>query len=182
MTGSDQLLTFNGINGATGRYDVEPMPVELFSKIACGTRPISAEDKAHLEELEQRRQRDTEAHFAVKEGIDPKSLKETGWGVIFAFGADPAIYEAISPLLKLRKSQAGHRYREYLGPDAYRPNESKQDFLRRHGAGPGPVDPLVVPYYLLIVGDPDSIPFRFHYQLYVQYTLARTHFEPIPPY
>jgi hypothetical protein len=182
MAGSDQLLTFNGINGATGRYDVEPMPVELFSKIALGTSPLSPEDKAHLEELEQRRQRDTEAHFAVKEGIDPKSLKETGWGVIFAFGADPAIYEAVSPLLKLRKSQAGDRYREYLGPDAYRPNESKQDFLRRHGAGPGPVDPLVVPYYLLIVGDPDSISFRFQYQLDVQYAVGRIHFESIAEY
>jgi len=188
MSGSDAVLTFNGINGATGRYDVEPMPVEAFSRIALGPTLNKPDDKAHLEELERRRRWDAEAHYAPKEGIDPKKLEETGWGVIFAFGADPAVYEALSPLLALRKRQAGDRYREYLGADAYqgaaadRPAESKQDFLMRHGAGPGPVDPLIVPYYLLIVGDPDSIPFRFQYQLDVQYAVGRIHFESIAEY
>jgi hypothetical protein len=182
MSGSEALLTFNGINGGTGRYDIEPMPAEAFSQFAIGTAPLTPGDKAHLEELERRRLRDTEAHYAPKEGVDPKKLEETGWGVIFAFGADAAVYEALSPLLKLRKQQAGDRYREYLGPDAYRPAESKQDFLKRHGAGPGPVDPSIVPYYLLIVGDPDSIPFRFQYQLDVQYAVGRIHFESIADY
>jgi len=188
MSGSDALLTFNGINGSTGRYDVEPMDVDGFSRLVLGKAQPAPADKAHLEELERRRLRDTEAHYAPKEGVDPKKLEETGWGAIFAFGADPAIYEALSPLLKLRKQQAGERYREYLGPNAYRgatsdsPPESKQDFLKRHGAGPGPVDPLIVPYYLLIVGDPDTIPFRFQYQLDVQYAVGRIHFDSIADY
>jgi hypothetical protein len=188
MSGSDALLTFNGINGATGRYDIEPMTAAEFSEVALGTTRKRADEKAHVEELKRRRQRDTEAHFAVKEGVDPKNLAETGWGVIFAFGADEAIYEALSPLLKLRRQQAGDRYREYAGPKAYRlataegPAESKQDFLKRNGAGPGPVDPQIVPYYLLIVGDPDSIPFRFQYQLDVQYAVGRIHFETVAEY
>jgi|CZKZ01.1.fsa_nt_gi hypothetical protein len=182
MSGPEAVLTFNGVNGGTGRYDVEPLSAEAFSQIVIETVPLKPGDKAHLEELERRRLRDTEAHYAPKEGIDPKKLEEAGWGVIFAFGASPAVYEALSPLLKLRKQQAGDRYREYLGPDAYRPAESKQDFLKRHGAGPGPVDPLVVPYYLLIVGDPDSISFRFQYQLDVQYAVGRIHFESIADY
>jgi hypothetical protein len=182
------MLTFNGINGATGRYDVAPMTADAFSRIVLGTVPAKPGDKAHLEELKRRRQRDNEAHYAPKEGVDPKKLEETGWGVIFSFGADPAVYEALSPLLQLRRQQAGERYREYLGPDAYRGAtadslaESKQDFLKRHGAGPGPVDPLIVPYYLLIVGDPESIPFRFQYQLDVQYAVGRIHFESIADY
>ena len=188
MSGSDALLTFNGINGATGQYNVEPMAAEAFSRTILGTGPAKADEKAHLEELERRRLRDTEAHYAPKEGIDPKKLEQTGWGVIFAFGADPAVYEALSPLLKLRKQQAGDRYREYVGPTAYRcatgdtPAESKQNFLMRNGAGPGPVDPLIVPYYLLIVGDPDTIPFRFQYQLDVQYAVGRIHFDSITDY
>jgi len=188
MPSTNALLTFNGINGATGRYDMEPMPADEFARMAVGGAPAKPDEKAHLQELERRRLRDSEAHYAPKEGIDPKKLEETGWGVIFAFGAAPAIYEALSPLLKLRKAQAGDRYREYLGPDAYRgatadgPPESKQDFLRRHGAGPGPVDPLIVPYYLLIVGDPDTIPFRFQYQLDVQYAVGRIHFDSLADY
>jgi hypothetical protein len=188
MGRSDVLLVFNGINGATGRYDIEPTPVDEFARIALGTAPRSASERAHFEELKRRRQRDTQTHYAPKEGVDPKKLDESGWGVIFAYGADPAIYEALSPLLKLRKEQAGERYREYVGPKAYRgttadsTGESKQDFLQRNGAGPGPVDPQVVPYYLLIVGDPDSIPFRFQYQLDVQYAVGRIHFETVAEY
>jgi hypothetical protein len=188
MSGSDALLVFNGINGATGRYDIAPMPVERFAQIALGKAPRNADDKAHIKELKRRRQRDTETHYAPKEGVDPKNLAETGWGVIFPYGSDPAIYEALSPLLKMRREQAGDRYREYVGSKAYRgttadsPAESKQEFLQRNGAGPGPVDPQVIPYYLLIVGDPDSVPFRFQYQLDVQYAVGRIHFDSIDDY
>ncbi|MGH9604820.1 MAG: hypothetical protein ACRD3N_03875 [Terracidiphilus sp.] len=188
MSDSDKLLVFNGINGATGRYDFPPMAVADFSLIASGTAPRTPEEKAHLDELKRRFQRDTQTDFAPKEGVDPKNLSETGWGAIFAFGFDPAIREALSPLLNLRKQQAGGKYREYTGPDAYRPasadgpGESKQDFLSRHGAGPGPVDPQIVPYYLLIVGDPDTIPFRFQYQLDVQYAVGRIHFDTVAEY
>ncbi len=179
MSDPEALLTFNGINGSTGRYGIEPMTADAFSRAIEGKPPATAEE---LADLERRRQNDTLANYAPKEGVDPKKLSETGWGVVFAFGADPAIYEALSPLLKLRKQQAGELYREYLGPDAYRPGEDKNGFLMRHGAGPGPVDPTKVPYYLLLVGDPDTIPFRFQYQVDVQYAVGRIHFETVAEY
>lgn len=177
---TEERLVFNGINGASGEYLLPPLTAEQVSKIAQGKNF----DPEHLSELEIKRNKD--ASFAPMDGIDPKNLAETGWGVIFAYGADPAIKEALSELLKHRQQQATqkheHYYQEYTGSKAYRPGESKNKFLGRQHVGPGPADPDKMPYYLLIVGDPQAIPYRFQYQLDVQYAVGRIHFDTLDEY
>jgi hypothetical protein len=96
-----------------------------------------------------------------------------------AGAGDPyaAVREALTPLLRLRQTQTGGRYRECFGPTGYRQGEGRSEFLRRQGAATsGPVDPDRFPYYVLIVGSPEEIPFRFQYQLDVQYAVGRLHF------
>jgi len=178
---SIEQLIFNGIDGASGSYLLPPMSPQAVSQIAQGEEP----NEAHLRELKRWYQHVTQAHLGPKAGVDPKKLEEAGWGVIFAFQDQnkvPVIKEALSELLEHRQQQAGDRYREYTGPDAYRPDESKSAFLARHGMGPGPADPDKVPYYLLIVSDPETIPYRFQYQLDVQYAVGRIHFDTLEEY
>jgi hypothetical protein len=174
---SAEFLIFNGIDARTGGYLLPPLAPEQVSKLAQGERL----EPAHLNELRWRFQQATQAHYGVKAGVDPFRLEEGGWGVIFAHDADPAVKEALAPLLELRRAQASRieprRYREFTGPDGHRPGESKNRFLARHELGPGPADPDRVPYYLLIVGSPERIPYRFQYQLDVTYAVGRLCFD-----
>ncbi len=181
----EELFYINGINGASGDYDFPPLSLDQLYRLAKGETLSEEEAK----ELQAKHQQKTEAHFGVKEGVDPSDLSQTGWGVIFAFAdkeKTPAIKEALGPLLNYRRAQAAkrkeHYYKEYTGPAAYRPNETKNDFLKRHGVGPGPADPEKMPYYLFIVGDPETIPYRVQYQLDVQYAVGRIHFDTIEEY
>jgi hypothetical protein len=180
---STELLVFNGINGADGRYLVPPMTVEDLGRISLGHRWRPE----HLNDLQYRGEAGDV--YALRTDLNNQDLSEAGWGIIFPADAEPEkvedIRKALSELLEHRKDQAGNLYREYYRepkPIGYIHGESKDDFLSRHGAGPGPVDPKYVPYYLLIVGDPQSIPFAFQYELDVQYAVGRIYFDTLDKY
>jgi Peptidase family C25 len=179
---TSELLTANGIDGDGGGYFQEPLPVEVVGKVARGEKI----DQSYFNDLDLWLSQRRETNYGLIEGADPKDLAQAGWGVIFARGADPAIREALGELLAHRQRQATkhfeHYYKEYIGPAACRPGETKQQFLARHGAGPGLVDPDKVPYYLLIVGSPEEIPFSFQYQLDVQYAVGRIYFDTLEEY
>jgi len=122
-------------------------------------------------------------HLGVKEGVDATDLAQAGWGVIFAAEGDPAAREALQELLDLRAAQAGARFRIFEGPKGHRREETKSKFLVNRGADPsGPVDPDKLPYYLLIVGSPERIPYSFQYQLDVQYAVGRIWFPSTEQY
>jgi hypothetical protein len=168
----------NGLNAATGAYLFPQLPASVLSQLALGE---------HLDAAERA---DLRARYLTREGasdletidnVNLHDLGETGWGVVFAHDAPPSIREALAPLLDHRRAQAdklSDLYREYSGPHGHRPDETANAFMARHGVAPGErANPAQMPYYLLLVGDPERIPYRFQYQLDVTRAVGRLHFD-----
>lgn len=179
---TEELLYFNGVNGDTGDYDLDPMTAARLFDVLRG-----AAEPENIKELKYRVQWETEAHLGVGEGIDPTKIEEAGWGVIFPADPEgkfvPAVKAALKPLLDRRREQAGAFFRIYEGAAGLYPNESKVEFLVRHRVPPAdPANPALMPYYLLLVGDPEQIPYRFQSQLDVQYAVGRIYFETLQEY
>jgi hypothetical protein len=170
---SDELLYFNGIDGASGDYSLKPMDPKLFSSIITDA-PV---DEAEMTALKNWYAYLKNDHWAIKEGHDPNKLEESGWGIIYPHNISPAIKDALAPLVTWRKAQAAASKEHYFREMTYRPNEHRNDWLVRHGYGPGPANPERIPYYLLIVGDPEQIPYRFQTSLDVQYAVGRICFD-----
>lgn len=161
------LLHINGVDGATGNYDIAPFDPKRLTELLAGSSVPS-----NFGELKTRA-RSNESHYGVKASVDPERLDQAGWGVIFPASFSPAIVEALTPLLDFRRQQAGDRFRIFSGEKGIQPGETKSAWLARHGVAPGPADPELMPYYLMLVGDPEQIPFSFQYQLDVQYAVGR---------
>ncbi|MDZ4820667.1 MAG: DNA/RNA non-specific endonuclease [Planctomycetota bacterium] len=182
------LYYFNGINGATGQYLLPPMSAQAIAQLAKrdpafqGTiGGVVALDPLgrHLQQLQVKSLLKQSQSFGVRFGVAPDRVETAGWGVLASQATDRLILDALRPLLNHRKAQAGRFYKEFLGDNGFRQGESKDQFLSRNGMSPGPADPTKVPYYLLIVGDPQEIPFDFQYQFDVQYAIGRIWFNSV---
>jgi hypothetical protein len=177
MSHVDPLLVFNGVDGSSGRYLTPPRRVSDLARLIRGESP----SEPAVGELKMRRAAGHKT-WGLAHGLRAEDLAEAGWAIVTAEGAAPEVLEALEPLRNLRRSQAGELYGEFTGSDGLRPGDSKQDFLARHDMGPGVVVPERVPYYLLLVGTPDELPYRFQYQLGVQYAVGRICFDTLDEY
>lgn len=114
------------------------------------------------------------------------NLDEVGWGVIFPQDAPKERKEALKELLELRREQAGRNREDFFHifdeTNGYRAGESALDFLRRNNALGGQTNPENVPYYLLLAGGPEEIPFDFQYGLDAQYAVGRVAFDVLEQY
>jgi hypothetical protein len=201
MNNQDPLY-FNGIDPRTGEYLFAPQsPQELARTVVPARGRASDDDDEGDDDDEKKSARDHAAELKSKAlsatnkhlgslAQDLTDLAQTGWGVVFPFvdegteeaARQQAIRDALKPLLDLRERQAGRYYKVFDGLKAFRGRDTKQKFLSRNLAGPGPSDPAKVPYYLLLVASPKEIPFSAQYQLDVQYAVGRLHFDSVDDY
>ena len=118
--------------------------------------------------------------WGVIGGVDAKDLAQAGWAVLFSPDVVQEIKDALQPLLDHRKNQAKDLFKVFDGAKSYQKGETADAWLARQGEGLRleTVDPaLGVPYYLLIVAPPESIPFEFQYYLDLYWAVGRLWFS-----
>ncbi|HZF08755.1 MAG TPA: hypothetical protein VFE33_08205 [Thermoanaerobaculia bacterium] len=181
MTSLPADFRCNGIDAATGEPYYPPLPRAAVSRLARG---LPGGDPARA--AARRERRTARPRLGLREGLDPKDLAAAGWGIVFPKDSDPAVREALAPLVEHRRAQAAARderfFRLLAGEDGVQPSESWRDFRNRHGGGPDEADPAKLPFYLLLVGDPEALPFELQGGLDLQYAVGRLAFDTAEEY
>lgn len=187
---AQKIVYGNGIhagkfNPKTGKFgEVKPQfgpkTVEQVMQLATQTQI----DKDRLFSLMKNRKEKKKGTFGFPPNVNEQDLSQTGWGLVFP-AAMPQnrvkdILEALDPLIQQRKKLTGENlFRVLSGPDeGVRPDDTAEAYLRRFKLSPGAKILTKVPGYLVLVGDPDEIPFRVQYQLDVDYYVGRLYFNP----
>lgn len=122
---------------------------------------------------------DSDPHLGVAGDIrDPNNLQKSGWAVMFAPSADEKIRDALGPLLKHREAQVGNNlFRIFEGAAGFQPEDTAESWLSRRKVRMDVVRPsLGVPFYIMIVGPPDEIPWEFQYALDLYWAVGRIWF------
>jgi hypothetical protein len=163
---NEPRIVLNGMNALTGEYLVAPMSLAEAAARARGTPP-SAEQAGWLRKLVQRL---AGRFFGLPMDVDPTDLSQTGWAVVFTPDTPDAVRKALQPLIDLRARQVPPDRHKVL---EYKPGESREAWLGKYGAHGADVVPTRVPYYVLLVGGPEAIPFDFQYLLDIDYAVGR---------
>lgn len=107
-------------------------------------------------------------------GIRLEKPDQAGWGIVFHAGESDAVKDALSGLIAQRRAQIGEERTHVF---VYKTREDWRGWLARHGAEPGTVRPDQVPYYLLLAGDPERLPFEIEHMLSVERAVGRLSFD-----
>lgn len=166
--------------------DQESMPIPLGVSARTG-RPLAPVTDAAIEAmLEREREPPPEevalaeraspagVAFALEGGIDAGDLAQAGWGILFAPGVPQAVKEALAPLVAHRRAQGASPLVVYDGDTSFLPGDTAVSWLGRRGVRLDVVNPdYGVPFYLLLVGPPDTLPFEFQYVLDLYWAVGR---------
>lgn len=117
-------------------------------------------------------------------GTDSHNLAETGWGLIIAPAEiDRGVKERLSPLIELRRAQAqADQANNLFRTLTYKKLKGRDYLFAEHGDAPGTIDPSALPYYILLIGSPEQIPFDFQYALAINRAVGRLYFDNLNDY
>lgn len=183
---SDDLVMINGISGDTGDYLVKPVSVSDIAKALRDFKPT--EDEAAKEKAVKRRQaKSGQKVLGLPEGVDPSDFWDTGWAIVFHKDEDPEVKKALRPLFDHRLKMIRD---EFKADDADKivkwiedySGQSARDWLIKNKADFASVEPTCMPYYILLVGSPEKIPFRFGHLLSAGYAVGRLYFDKVDDY
>jgi hypothetical protein len=117
---------------------------------------------------------------------DPNDINQAGWCILFASDEDPAVIAQLQPLIDLRQSQihAPTPCTVFSGKTGVAPGQTALGWAAERGVSlDALVDPFAgVPFYLLIVGSPQRIPFEFQAALKLEWAVGRLYFDDIEDY
>ncbi len=169
---SEELFYVNGLNASTGAYIEDPLSAAQLA----GRVLNEAQENWQKAAFKTRAERGAATMGAII-GLDMNDLAQVGWGVIFAANADPAVQANLKELIDHRQQVSHGLCKVYSGPEGYRPSDTWESFRVRHKVSTGLADPQQMPYYILIAGDPETIPFAFQYQLDLERAAGRIYFD-----
>ena len=172
----DEKLYVNGINAVTGNYLLEPMALAEAARLIRGEKS----DARQTSFLKRAWQKLTLPHLALPMDLNPADVRDTGWAIVFHSDEDAAVKDALAPLIEHRCAQVGSEAKTKILE--YKSGDKRETWLARYGIGIGNVRPEKVPYYLLVIGSPEKIPFSFRHQLGVEYGVGSLHFESAAEY
>jgi hypothetical protein len=166
------MIYLNGINPKTGNYLIPPIRADDLLEWVAG---YDEGDQTGFRSYLHRR----DAVAGLPDGVDENNPAEAGWGIVFHEKEDPEIVDALQPLIEHRKNQIpGQRIRVLR----YRKGQNLNRWLAGCGVGSGHIDPEKVPFYLLVIGDPEVIPLSFSQRLGMEYRVGRLSFDRIGDY
>ncbi len=166
-----------------------PYPLLVNARTGTAAPPVPLEDlAAHMSDLPGADQRIGQStHLGTAWTVeDANDITLTGWGILFASDADPAIQAQLQPLIDKRKQdiQGVSPHKVFSGNDGVRPGQTAESWAQQHGVSlTAPVDPTQgVPYYLLIVGSLERISLEFQALLKMQFAVGRLYFDDLADY
>ncbi len=168
----------------------QPIPLLVSAETGASAPVLPPESLPHIApDLPGAAQRSIHStHLSTDSSVgNPDELSQTGWCILFASDADPAIKAQLQPLIDLRRTQVAddNLFKIFEGDDSgVRPGQTADNWVQYRGVSlTAQVDPSAgVPYYVLIVGGPDRIPFEFQNLLKMQWAVGRLAFDNIEDY